>query len=227
MKLSAILRQMQEIGNEHLDAMGYTRDVLLGKNYAFLLSKLEVFVTGPLPQCGDKLRQRTAPKKPKGPFFYRDIDFIKQSDGAELITAHTAWILANPESHQIIRPNKAQLPMDYDENTDYSIGGYRPARPGASAVLGKRIIRYTDIDYNQHMNNAVYADIIMDLLPPQLLDERQLREFRIYFHNEAFLGDTLTISATQMNPATGEIQLCGEKPDGGLCFSCMLRLQVG
>lgn len=224
MKLSAILRQMQEIGNEHLDAMGYTRDVLLGKNYAFLLSKLEVFVTGGLPKCSDKLLQRTAPKKPKGPFFYRDIDFISKADGKELVSAHTAWVLANPETHQIIRPNKAELPMDYDENTDYSIGGYRPARPENLEVLGERTIRYTDIDYNQHLNNAVYADIIMDLLPASLLDERQLREFRIFFHNEAFLGDTLIVSATQMDPETGEIQLCGEKPDGAVCFLCMLRL---
>ncbi len=44
-----------------------------------------------------------------------------------------------------------------------------------------------DIDYNQHVNNANYIRIAMELLP----EEFSIREMRVEYRIAAKLGDTL------------------------------------
>ena len=51
---------------------------------------------------------------------------------------------------------------------------------------------YEDIDYNMHMNNARYFDMVEDRLPAAMRGEL-LKEVRVEHSAEARLGDVVTV----------------------------------
>lgn len=220
MKLSAILREMQEIGNRHLDALGYPRSVMRQKEWAFLLTKIHIRIYR-TPKEGDRLIQQTAPKKTKGIYFFRDINFY-DSDGNLMIEANTVWILVSTENnkHSVLRPKVFEMPFDCDDNTDYTVSSWKSNIPTEGCWEGTREIRYTDIDCNRHMNNAVYADIVYDFMPLDLAG-REIDEFRISFKNETVLGESIVINSCVYN-GEQSFGVRGLKPGGELCFEAVV-----
>lgn len=85
----------------------------------------------------------------------------------------------------------------------------------------ERAIRFTDIDYNGHLNNAIYADIAMDYAP-LALSSAPLRRYDINFLGEAKLGDSLDIS-THTN---GSDFYIGASHERGKCFTARLMFDV-
>lgn len=227
MKLSAILREMQEIGNIHLESLGYPKAVMLEREQAFLLSRIYIKIYRN-PREGEKLIQQTAPKKTKGIYFFRDISFYT-TDGELLIEAHTAWVLVSTadDKHSVLRPKMFTLPFECDSDTDYTISSWKAALDDESLEnAGERIIRYTDIDGNRHMNNAVYADIACDFMPIDTAVGRETDEFRILFKNEAFLGEAVSIKRCLFNEDGEEhFGIRGFKENGEVCFESVIKFK--
>ena len=195
MKLSAVLRQMQEIGNLHLEEVGYSYEKLRELGMAFLASKIYIKVNR-MPNEREQIIQVTAPKKTKGIYFFRDIDFY-DTEGNLLIETHAALILVSAagDKHTVLRPKEFDFPFECDDNTDYSISSWKANIPNENITEDYRKIRYSDIDCNRHMNNAVYADIVYDFMPIEAAKNKEIDEFRIFFKNEAFLGETIKIES--------------------------------
>jgi acyl-ACP thioesterase len=68
--------------------------------------------------------------------------------------------------------------------------------------FGERRIVYSDLDYNMHMNNTKYADMLCDFIP--LEEVSRLRGMSLTYLHEARFGDT--------------IRLLGQKSDEGYLF---------
>ena len=58
--------------------------------------------------------------------------------------------------------------------------------------MGERPIYYSDLDFNHHLNNAVYGDVLMDFLPAEMR-RQPLRKIQISYISESNLGETLKI----------------------------------
>ena len=69
----------------------------------------------------------------------------------------------------------------------------------------ERTIRFSDIDYNGHMNNTVYADIMFDFLPSEFR-EKAPKEVAINFKNELLEGETMDVFA---DAAADTVTFCG------------------
>lgn len=72
--------------------------------------------------------------------------------------------------------------------------------PEDAFPLGQRPIRYSDLDGNRHVNNAVYGDILCDFLPGDWQRSHFLRSAVLLYEHEARLGDTLQITGCQIGP---------------------------
>ena len=58
-------------------------------------------------------------------------------------------------------------------------------------LLGERRIVYSDLDYNMHMNNTRYADMLCDFMP--LEDIPKIKGMSLSYLHEAALGDTVKV----------------------------------
>ena len=192
-KLSSVLRRMQQIATDHHDLLGLEYRALYEKHFVFLLSKLGLDILR-LPEAGERVEMTTMAKPLRGPRFIRDCIFTDGA-GRRLLRAETVWLLADPVVHKIHRPSALPYPIpEVDDGEPVLTPKGRMEFSGQLTPAGSRPVRFSDIDSNHHVNNAVYADICCDFLPPRWLEEMEPRRFYLHFANEAYLGESLAIS---------------------------------
>jgi len=63
----------------------------------------------------------------------------------------------------------------------------------------ERVVRFSDLDYNGHMNNCKYLEWIADLLPSGFHKDRQVREITLSYLSEAREEETLALQ-WEMSP---------------------------
>ena len=212
-KVSTINKLIADIAGIGYAAAGMTHQWLWDHGYVFLLAKVSICFNR-MPVADETVTVSTWERGNKGASFLRDFEIFDIS-GKKLIDARTEWILVNPDSRQIIRPSsfeglRATLPEKQADAPDCR----RLKLPGGD-FAGERKVRYSELDGNGHVYNAVYADIAVDILPPALR-EKQLRTYQINFVHEAKLGDTLLLYiAADANTAT--VRGCIEGKDSFIC----------
>lgn len=218
MRLKAILQHMQEISAAHLDALGLPYTLLCAHRQVFLLSKIRLTINR-RPEAAEYFELATVPLTPVGAQFLRRNAFL-DSEGRQLLSADAAWMLVDPESHRILRPAEFIGSLRYTEAGGCDLPRCRLQAPEALPA-GEREVRFSDLDVNRHMNNAVYADICEDFLPPQAALEREPRSFYIHYRSEARLGDRLQVSRGELCPDSWYFR--AQKADG-ICFEAALQL---
>ena len=220
-KLSNILRHVGDISSEHLEELKLPYEMLWNEGFVFLLTRLGMRITR-RPKALETVTIVTSPRKPRGVQMTRDVTFYAEN-GEELITAQTAWVLADPKTHKICRPKEFPhtVPIDPLFESDYALIKEKLRRGEGAKQIGERVVRYSDIDCNDHMNNAVYADIICDFLPVNLHRERALSECHISFVGEARLGSNITIFSEKCDEDTYYIG--ADRCEGDRCFEAILK----
>lgn len=212
-KVSTINKFIADIAGIGYTAAGMTHQWLWDHGYVFLLSKVSIRFDR-MPKADEAITVTTWERGNKGASFLRDFEIY---DGLvqKLIDARTEWILVHPESRQIIRPSsfeglRAILPEKQADAPEC-----KRLKLADGDFAGERPIRYSDLDGNGHVYNAVYADMAVDVLPPSLR-EKTLRTYQINFNHEAKLGDTLFLSLSVVdNVAT--VKGCLEGKDSFVC----------
>ena len=190
LKLSSLLRFMQNMATEHYELKGLGRERLISEGMVFLLSKIALKLEREI-KATDTLEIKTFEKEVKGAYFVRDFEFFKENE--KIGSAQTLWVIVNPETHAILRP--ADFPYEIettDREVDVSAG--KISTRGLEEIYNEeRKVRYSDLDCNGHMNNCVYADYTIDALA-EILPDVPYNEFHINFNRECKMGDTLTLT---------------------------------
>ena len=76
--------------------------------------------------------------------------------------------------------------------------------------IGSHCVKYSDLDYNGHVNNVKYTAWVLDSLPQDLVCGHFLREVSINFNKEARRGDTVTLLHTEADGSHIVEGRCGE-----------------
>lgn len=196
LKLSVMLRICQETSEQHLASLGIGYERLKADGLVFLITRSAVKINR-MPAHGETVVVKTHPCGVVGAQFYRD--FVFYSNGEKIINVMQASVAANTETHKIMHP-KQFMKYDIDPSpngtTDVRLG--KIDLPQDMPLQGERPIRFSDLDYNSHLNNAVYGDIICDYLPGGIMG-RQFSEIQINYVNESKLGENLAIYAQEQD----------------------------
>lgn len=209
---AALIRRVQESGEKQLESlgMGY-KEVLKRHSQVFLLSQLILRINR-LPLEGEEVELSTCPMGSKGARFYREAT-VTSGDGERLASIYTSWSLFDPAARQVLRPSA--FPYELENGVlDIDYREFRFKTP-QGAPIGERVVRYSDLDSNGHMNNAVYFDVICDALPLELLRERMPSEISIYYQHEA--APNTCMSLCRADETDDVVYLYGEV-EGRRCF---------
>jgi medium-chain acyl-[acyl-carrier-protein] hydrolase len=212
LKYSMILKLLQETAGCQLESLNLNYEYLRLQGAAFLLTKVTVAIHR-LPTSGEKITAQTWFYGLKGAQFIRHFR-LKASDGSTLVECESLWITVNPETHRVLRPSTFPfkeilkpfdgdcviMPANIAENTQ---------TPQISKSFSREV-RYSDIDCNNHMNNAVYADIICDYFPEGIAG-KSLISFSISYQGEARERDIITLIVTDFGDLVNFEGKIGEK----------------
>ena len=188
---SQMLVYMQEVSNHHMSACGMSLDDLRDKRgLAFILSKIRMEIFAPL-YAFEEIEVQTWTCPSRGFVIRR---FYRIMRGEDVIAvADTVWALVNTQNRELVRweecgeydfsdgePLELELPIRFRLPSDAELIG-----------LGQRRIAYSDLDYNMHMNNTKYPDMLCDYL--NIEDTGKIRGFVLSYLHEAAYGDILDV----------------------------------
>ena len=187
---SHVLAYMQETANHHLRAFGMTLDELRDRRgLGFILSRIAIRMYEPL-HAYDEIDVETWVCESRGLSFIRCFRILRgQSVIAE---AYSVWALLNLRERKLLPVSE----FPYDIEPEPPLGGELTARvryPALStmAFVGDRKIVYSDIDYNGHMNNTHYPNMICDFTPD--IRSKRVTGITLSFVHEAAYDHTLKV----------------------------------
>lgn len=187
---SGVLAYMQETANLHLVASGLSLDALRdAKGLAFLLSRITIRTYAPL-YAYDEIDVETWVCESRGLSFHRCFRILR---GTEVVAeAFSVWALMDLDSKKLL-PSTA---FPYDIEPEPPLTGDVAARvripvQSAMSLVGERKIVYSDIDYNLHMNNTHYPNMLCDFTPN--IQRKRVLGITLSFLHEAAFDHTLKI----------------------------------
>ena len=207
LKLSAVLRHQQDAGELHLCTAGLGWQAMIEMGMVFVASRWRVAIHR-LPVVGEAVTLTTWHRDRKGPRFTRCYAWRDEA-GALLMEGAMQFALVSVAEHRLLRGDEfmARAPLPDTARTVACGDPARFAVPATMTPVGAYTVQPGDIDYNEHMNNTHYADLMLDYLPagrtPSLVD--------LHFAGESRLGDTIAVSGADADGATVVV---GENPRG-------------
>ena len=183
---SALMRYMMETANRNMATQKPSYGELLSRGYAFVVSRTHLQITGDL-RAYDEIQVETWAVPEQGASFDRCYRILR--DGDVMAEAYSVFGLLNVNTGTLCRVGEVELDYYHDEPLALSTRFQLPKT--ATRMVGKRTIRYSDIDCNGHMNNTNYLDMLCDYIPD--IDDVQVTDVYIRYQNEAPLGAEVTL----------------------------------
>ncbi len=186
----AIFRAMQEASGVHAEGWGLGRQPLMDCGIAWVLTRAAMRMEE-YPVYGQTVTVSTWPGKTRHGFFPRYYTFFV--DGKQIGCATALYVLMDIEQRKMADP--ARLPGQLPE---YDIPAPMPA-PGVIALpagepeVNLHPVRYTDLDFNGHVNNTRYVDWYMDCIPLQEHREMELEQITVHYLQEIRPGETVDL----------------------------------
>lgn len=117
-------------------------------------------------------------------------------DGESFGGAVTQWCLFDLESRTPVdlrtlsdRVNIVEMPSPIDKP--------RRIHTVEPTLVEERKARYSDIDFNRHVSTLRYIEMMVDVVPIELLSRQCGLRFDIFFMHECLFGETLTVGYEQ------------------------------
>jgi acyl-ACP thioesterase len=218
---AALLAYMQETANHQFKSAGSTLDAIRDeRGVAFILSRIGIEITEPLHAYED-IEVETFTCPPRAYTFPRGFRVLRE--GREVARAMSQWALVRVADRSLVRARDAADMMLFGDEAELSLT--RPLRicvpqDASFAEVGTRRIGYADIDYNLHMNNTKYPDMLCDFLPDPL--GLRVVGMTLSYCREAAYGATLTVLRADGGNGTYYFRaLCDEQ----LCLEAMLETE--
>lgn len=213
-----IFEMLQDIATDHADMLGFGWHALNSEGKVFVLSKMCVELDGEI-RLGDCLTVTTWPTKPNR--FFADREFVAcNQDGQTVLRATSRWCLLDLNKRSIINPDSISHLYD---------GPYKEENSSVSAVSEKlnvdqsythnydKVIRWSDLDMNKHVNNTNYPLYAMDCASEDLAF-CAVKRIELQYHSEAHYGDVLSMYSKEVDKRLMVVGKIGDK----VCFTAKI-----
>lgn len=211
---AALLSKMAAFAGYDYDARGLTYEKLYALREVFLISRAAVQIHD-CPHAADVLTITTWENGAKGAHMQRVYEMTDQT-GRLWVSGKSDWILVDPICRKILRP--ASFTAKKITFCPKEINCPEPKKiilpKEGLENLGRRTVRWSDLDGNGHLFSGNYADIVWDALPPDL-QERTPGQFFVNYSREAVLNETLQLSGCR----DGDIYRVEGMGRDGVCFT--------
>jgi acyl-ACP thioesterase len=184
----SIFNFMQEAASRHAEALGVSIQQLLLDNYTWLLARLKIKIES-FPIWQDRITISTWPSGAQRLFALRDFQ-LQDGNNQTVAAAISAWLVLDVEKRRPVRIGPFVDRLRPIEG-DHILPDTLDKLPGlASRTHAKEfVVRYRDLDINQHVNNVSFVEWLMESVPAGVLNTAVLAELEINFLAEAFYGD--------------------------------------
>ena len=186
----SIFNFMQEVASRHAEGLGVSIQQLLLENYTWLLSRLKIKIAS-FPVWQDRIKISTWPSGTQRLFALRDFH-LQDENNQTVAAAVSAWLVLDVEKRRPVRigPFVEKLrPLE----GQHILPDTLDKLPGLEFRTHEKkfVVRYRDLDINQHVNNVSFVEWLVESIPAAVLNTAVLAELEINFTAEAFYEDRI------------------------------------
>ena len=211
MSFYELLKVTSDMAVEDYAQRGMDRDTLTEHGYACLVSRV-AFRFHRLPRENENYVFTTYEEKAEALQLVRAYEFTTPK-GEPLITGLSSWLLVDPVAHRIIPTKKFDLRPPVESQKEHDCLKYGKIQiPEDLEKWDEWKIRYSDIDGNNHVNNARYGAFVANAIPENLR-EKDFTDFRLNYAKEAKLGQKLEIFG-KVNEEEKRLTIVGKTEEG-------------
>ncbi len=227
-KASGIWQLMQEAACHQMEEQRPSYTDLLDEGKALMLARVDLAIPEEI-FLNESLISSSWPCESTRATFLRN--YVLLRDDKIAAVADTQWSLVDLASRKILKVEEVDFSGYWmGEHRQLMKGKFKisPATEESMRQVGSKTVCYSDLDYNGHMNNTYYLDMLCDYIPELAAGAHRASFLRIHYSKEAPLGETLHIMSTgPISLSDDEKQAYGvpadikyifrtEKPDGEL-----------
>jgi len=178
---------LQEIAWRHADSGDFGRNLLETKQM-WVLSRLEIWVIE-FPSWGDQLRVFTGGRGAEKLFAFRE--FLVWDQNSKVVArAMSSWLLLNSETKRIQKPDLVLPPELFDPSKAPEWQPEKLAVIGEVLAQDQLVVRYSDLDLYQHVNNTSYIRWVEDFLAERAIFPKRIS---INYLSECLSGDKVDL----------------------------------
>ncbi|ERJ11968.1 acyl-[acyl-carrier-protein] thioesterase [Haloplasma contractile] len=223
LKLSALFDYFQDLASVAADELGYGINQLGNQyNVIWVLIRMRVDIER-MPAWDEDIIIETWPRKPKTIEFGRDF-IVRDHSGKIIAKAISSWVLLDMDSRQIQKSKRFNI--DYPDLFEEKAIDCRLKKLNATEKMRisyEKVISYSDIDVNGHVNNTKYIEYVMDSFSYEEHKSYTVCSIQVNFINEALPGDTLLLCKSNADQDEGCVYIEGiGKKDEETVFSSKL-----
>ena len=165
-----------------------------------------------LPKCDEEITVHTYPGKDLAMLYPRYF-YISDAKGEVIVKASSVWALIDNISRKVIvdREVISKLP---GETSPYELAlPEKIAVKEDSLFLEKRKIHFSDLDFNSHMNNVRYVELLMDTHDSSFYNNHQVSFINLNYMKEIKEKEEVDIYTDSSSPETITV-----KTNGNIAF---------
>ena len=215
LKLHCLLDRMQDAAAEHAAVLNVGMEEMAEMQLIWVLSRLKIKLERPL-RLGENLEVRTFPTGVQRIFAHRCYDL--RVDGQRVGYAGSFWLPVNVAANRPVNAKKV-LPPDIMDVPDAEkfFADMDKLTECTSGIVADYRVGSGDVDLNRHLNNAVYARWIIDVLGEKYASKSiSVREVQLNYISAGQFGEKIFLRAECSGD--GQFLISGEREDGSMIF---------
>jgi len=193
LKLSSLFTYFQDTANHAATSLGLGIEKLRNDGLTWILIRIRVEINR-IPSLNEKITIETWPQPPSRLEFERDF-LVKDENGNVLIKAISNWIIMDIHNRKLKRTESLGIhyPEVIEERAlkDYPLKKLKDIEN--LEPVYEKVIGYSDIDINGHLNNSKYMDYIMDCYPVESHLLYDVKMIEVNFINEALPNEKIML----------------------------------
>ncbi|MDF2673047.1 MAG: acyl-[acyl-carrier-protein] thioesterase [Clostridiales bacterium] len=191
-KLYSFFNYMQEAAFNHACSLGAGYEDMKKQKFLWVLSRVKIEVIR-YPEWGEKIYLETWPKGTNRLFELRDFIFRNERN-EKVALATSAWLVLDSNN---MKPQKVQtLPFALPDNEGKYALNEELGKIESQSIFEFEIERtatYSDIDVNQHVNNAKYVEWIQDCFSEEAYINKHIKSLQLNYLSQTRLGQRVII----------------------------------
>lgn len=193
--ITGLMRYMEDIALLHSESVGLGLDFYYRNDVAWMLYKYDIMIKK-LPFFMETINVMTEPINLARFYAYRFFEVTDTHSNEILATANSLWFFMDTKAR---RPTKI---------TNYIAEGYRvpldtkkelsiedPSTVAEYSLVKEFMIRFGDIDTNNHVNNIKYVEWALEVIPFEIFHDYDIRRLKVIYKKEGSYGKRIKTMA--------------------------------
>ena len=207
LKPANLYRLFQDVALKATESVGSDSISLSKRGIDWVITRMDVEIKR-LPHCNEKITVCTYPGKDLA-MLYPRFFFILDEKNEVIIRASSIWALIDAKTRKVI-VDKDTIKKLPPETSEYELP--LPGKIAASEnknLIENRTIHYSDLDFNCHMNNVRYVELLMDVHDFEFYKTHRPSFISLNYMKEIREKDQVSVYSDLNNPETFEVQVDG------------------